>query len=119
MFWFVCVLCFISSTKKLEVGSRHLFSSPAPEPATAEAAKASAPKSPAATKAITAESAKSTSTAAAITAESATATEPIKAAALKALETLARKVTTRPVLSLAVQITGPASTPGPIETASR
>ena len=76
-------------------------------PATAKASKAAratAAKSPAATEAITAES-------------SAAAAEAIKAAPLKALEPLARKITTRPVLSLAVQITGSASTAGPIETA--
>ena len=44
--------------------------------------------------------------------------EAIKAAALKALEALAREITTRPVLSLAVQITGSASTAGLIEAAT-
>ena len=78
--------------------------SSAPEPTTtaAEPAKAAA----AATEAITA-APKSSAT-----------TEAIKATALKALEPLARRITTRPVLRLAVQITGSASTPGPIETAS-
>jgi hypothetical protein len=94
---------------KIEIPSIN-FSSSAPKPAaTAESAKA--PKAPAA---------KSTTAAEAITTESAkspAATEAIKAAALKALEPLARKITTRPVLSLAVQITRAASTAGPIETA--
>jgi acetylornithine deacetylase/succinyl-diaminopimelate desuccinylase-like protein len=39
-------------------------------------------------------------------------------AALKALETLARRIATRPVLSLAVQITGSACTAGLIEAAT-
>jgi hypothetical protein len=85
--------------------------SPTSEPTTAAAEPTKAPRAPAAKPTATAESvataAKSTTTAAAI-----------EAAALKALEPLARKITTRPVLSLAVQITGSASTPGPIETAS-
>src|SRR5262249_30547217 len=69
------------------------------------------------TKAIAAESAP---TSEAITSvESAAATGAIKAASLETLEPLARKIATRPVLRLAIQITGPPSTgAGSIEAAS-
>jgi hypothetical protein len=88
----------------------------APESTTAPAESAKAPKSTATTEAITA--AKAAAAAEAIAAKSTSATGSIKAAALEALEPLTRKVTTRPVLSLAIQITGSASTAGSIETAS-
>ena len=80
----MCVLCFISSTKNLEVGSRHLFSSSTPESAAATTAESAKPAA-ATTEAITPKS----TAAEAITAESASTAAAIKAAALKALEPLA------------------------------
>jgi hypothetical protein len=96
------------------VNSQHKFSSSASSATTAsakaaasaaaESAKATAAAECSAAKAITAATPKT------ITTEASAA-----AAALGILETLVRKVSSRPVLSLAVQIAGPTSSTGSIE----
>jgi hypothetical protein len=87
------VLVSISFLGKKMSDSKLLFLSPSPESSTAtkstEATEATASESPTAAKAVAAKS-------------TASATETIKAAALKTLESLARKVATRAVLSLAI-----------------
>jgi hypothetical protein len=107
---FVVLFCVLVPGETISGSFEPSISATPSEPTTAEATKASTAAEPATTEAIPP---KSTAASEAITSKSTTA-ETIKTAALKALEPLARKVTTRPVLSLVVQPT--ASAPGPIET---